>query len=422
MNRYFRPFRVGLVLLVFQVAAVQAEDWPQFRGPTRQGISTTTGLPVSWDSETGENITWKQTVPGFGWSSPVVVAGRIYLTTAVALDESDEPDYSLRALCLDAKTGSEIWNVEVFPQPAAETERIHGKNSHASPTPIVDDGQMFVHFGTHGTACLDLQGNIIWKTNELVYQPQHGNGGAPALIGDALVISCDGIESPFIVCLERSSGNIRWKVPRETFDAPKKFAFNTPLAIDVNGKTQVVSSGVNSVSGFDLNTGEAIWTVRYDGFSVVPRPLYQHGLVYICTGFGTPWLLVIDPTGSGNVTETHVKWKTKTAVPHSPSAVIVGDELYMVSDKGVASCWDAKSGKMHWRHRVGGNFSASLVYADGRIYLQDEGGKGTVIAAAKEFKSLGSSNIGEPTLASYAISDGALFLRSKTHLYRIESR
>lgn len=399
-----------------------AEDWPQFRGPTGQGISTAVGLPLTWDAETGENITWRRPVPGSGWSSPVVVGGRIYLTTAVEVGETDKPDRSLRAICFDVKTGDEIWNEEIFLQKAAETERIHGKNSHASPTPIVDRGQLFVHFGTHGTACLDLKGHVVWKNQELIYEPQHGNGGTPALVDDALVLSCDGRDIQFVVCLERETGEIRWKADREIFGGDKGFAFGTPLGIRVNDQSQVISSGVNSVSGFDTKTGKAIWTVRYDGFSVVPRPVFSHGLVFICTGFAKPWLLAIRPDGKGEVTETHVPWKTREAVSHSPSPLIIGDELYMINDKGVASCLDVTTGNVHWKKRIGGNYSASPVFADGKIYLQSESGKGTVIAASKEFQTLKKNDTGERTFASYAISNNVLFIRSEKHLLRVEAK
>jgi len=409
------------MLVSLCVADLKAEDWPQFRGPTRQGISTEIGLPVKWNAESGENVAWQQSIPGKGWSSPVVVNGRIYLTTAVALDDSNNPDYSLRGLCLDAKTGSVIWNVEVFRRLAANSERIHPKNSHASPTPIVDDGQLFVHFGTHGTACLNLDGSSVWKNTELVYEPQHGSGGSPALVDDALVISCDGRDTQFVVCLERGDGSIRWKVPRKTFDADKKFAFNTPLAIDVGDRKQVISTGAHSVSGFDLQTGEAVWTVRHDGYSVVPRPVFAHGLVFICTSFQRSSLLAIRPDGHGDVTDSHVAWKSRDAVSHSPSPIIVGDDIYMVSDRGVASCRDARTGKLIWKNRLGGSYSASPIFADGHLYFQNEQGDGVVIKPGKTFDVLARNSIGEPTLASYAVSDGALYVRSETHLYRIQA-
>jgi len=408
------------IWVLLTTATLSAENWPQFRGPTRQGISTEMGLPIEWNAKTGENIAWKQTIPGKGWSSPVVVNGRIYLTTAVAGSDGDNPNHSLRVLCVDAKTGEEIWNVEAFQRLAANSKRIHPKNSHASPTPIVDNGQVFVHFGTHGTACLNLDGTILWKNTELIYEPQHGSGGSPSLVDDALVISCDGRDKQYIACLDRSDGGIRWKVDRETFDADKKFAFHTPLAIDVNDRKQVVSTGANSVSGFDVQTGEAIWTVRHDGYSVVPRPVSAHGLVFICTSFQRSSLLAIRPDGHGDVTDTHVAWTSQDAVSHSPSPIIVGDNLYMVSDRGVASCRDARSGNLHWKKRVNGSYSASPILAGGHLYFQSEQGDGVVIKPGKTFDVVARNSIGEPTLASYAVSDGALFVRSENQLYRIQ--
>ena len=408
------------VLVDWAATTAQGENWPQFRGPTRQGISTETGLPVHWNAETGENVAWRRVIPGKGWSSPVVVDGRIYLTTAVPLQEGDNPDYSLRALCLDAKSSNVLWDVEVFRRLAANSERIHPKNSHASPTPIVDGDKMFVHFGTHGTACLNLDGSIVWKNEELIYEPQHGSGGSPALVDDALVISCDGRDTQFVVCLERHDGTIRWKVPRETFDADKKFAFHTPLAIEVDGQKQVVSTGANSVSGFDLTTGDAIWTVRHDGYSVVPRPVYAHGLVFICTSFQNSSMLAIRPDGHGDVTETHVAWTSRDAVSHSPSPIIVGGHLYMVSDRGIGTCRDAQTGELIWKKRFGGSYSASPILADGHLYFQSEQGDGVVINPGTTFEEVARNSIGQPTLASYAVSEGSFYVRSETHLYRIE--
>jgi outer membrane protein assembly factor BamB len=240
------------------------------------------------------------------------------------------------------------------------------------------------------------------------------------LVEDALVISCDGRDKQYVVCLNRSDGEIRWKVKRETFDADKKFAFHTPLAIDVNGRKQVVSTGANTVSGFDVKTGEAVWTVRHDGYSVVPRPVFAHGLVFICTSFQRSSLLAIRPDGQGDVTETHVAWKSRDAVSHSPSPIIVGDNIYMVSDRGVASCRDARTGDLNWKKRVGGSYSASPIFASGHLYFQSEQGDGVVINAGATFEVVARNSIGEPTLASYAVSDGALFLRSESQLYRIQ--
>jgi len=243
------------------------------------------------------------------------------------------------------------------------------------------------------------------------------------LAGDVLVVPCDGIDLQYVVGLEAATGAIRWKVERNS--SPRHgFSFCTPLVIEAGGKTQVVSPGSSAVVSYDPATGAELWRVRYgSGYSIVPRPVYAHGLIYICTGFGTSKLMAIDPTGSGDVTETHVKWEAEKNVPKSPSLLVIGDELYMVSDQGIATCLDAKTGEQVWQERLGGNYSASPIYVDGRIYFQDENGTAVVAQAGREFVELARNTWGDGgrTFASFAVADGALFLRSETHVYRVES-
>jgi outer membrane protein assembly factor BamB len=348
-----------------------------------------------------------------------VVEGRVYLTTSTPEPNSAHADQSLEALCLDADTGKILWKTEVFRQDGASSPPIHGKNSHASPTPICAGGRLYVHFGHQGTACLDLKGRVLWRNSSLAYQPVHGNGGSPILIENALVLSCDGANKRFIAALDRNTGKVLWTTQRAG-DADRKFSFSTPLALTVQGGVQVVSPGSDSVNAYDPATGREIWRVRYDGYSVIPRPVFAHGLVFVCTGFTAPSLLAIRPTGQGDITDSHVAWTARKGVPHTPSPLLVGDELYLVSDGGVASCLDARTGQVHWQERIGGNYSASPIYADGRIYFQSEDGVGVVVRAAKQFELLARNPLGERTLASYAAVGRVLFIRTAKHLYRIE--
>ena len=398
------------------VSAPATEDWPEFRGPTGQGHARAVGLPTEW-SDT-KNVAWKQPIPGLGWSSPALVGGRLYLTTAVVVAGSE--DHSLRALCLDAGSGRILWNEAVFNQPV-DAPRIHGKNSHASPSPLVAGNRVFVHFGHQGTACLDLTGKLVWKNAELKYAPVHGNGGTPVLVDDALIFSCDGGADPFIVALDAATGRVRWKTPRAG-DAVKKFSFSTPLVITVQGQTQVISPGSDSVSAFDPKSGREIWRVNYDGYSVIPRPVFGHGLVFLSTGYNPPSVLAIRPDGTGDVTETHVAWTVKKGAPHTPSLLLVGDELFMVSDGGIATCLDAKTGEEIWQERIGGKFSSSPLFNGGLIYLQSEEGVGTVFKAARAFELIATNPLNERTLASYAVGDGAIFVRTEKQLFRIEQR
>lgn len=411
--------RLALALataLVFWFAPVtHAEDWPEFRGPTGQGV-VKGPLPITWSKD--KNVVWKQAIPGKGWSSPVFAGGHIYLTTAISQDNNEQ---SLRALCLDATKGNLLWEKEIFRPNGKKAPRIHSKNSHASPTPLVQDGKLFVHFGHQGTACLDLDGKILWRNTTLSYAPVHGNGGSPILVQDMLIFSCDGGDQRFVVALNIDDGKVRWKTPR-TVEASRKFSFSTPLLIDIGGRQQIISPGSNAVCAYDPVDGTEIWRVRYNGYSVIPRPVYGHGLLFIGTGYDRPSLLAVRPDGKGDVTDTHIVWKMTKAAPHTPSPLLVGEELYTISDNGVASCLDARTGKVHWQERLGGNYSASPLFADGKLYFQSEQGTGVVLQVGKEFKLLAKNPLDERSLASAAAADGALFLRTETHLYRIETR
>ncbi len=412
--------RICCVVLVLSCAGiVSAAEWTEFRGPTGQGTSDATGLPVAW-SDT-ENLAWKIPIPGLGWSSPVVTQGKIYLSTCVTTPaEGDKPEtHEFRALCFDARDGAAVWNVELF-QKTGEIKQ-HGKNSYASPTPVIDGENIYFHYGPYGTACVKLDGVTIWKNEELIYDPRHGTGGSPALADGVLVISCDGYDQQFVVGIDQATGKTRWRTPRNTMPA-KGFAFSTPLVIHVNGKNQAVCPGAKFTIAYEPATGQEIWRCQYgEGYSVVPRPIYSHGLVFVSSSFDTANLLAIDPTGSGDVTQTHIKWQTDKQVPHSASMVAVEDMLFYVSDKGIATCADITTGKTHWQQRIEGNYSASLTAGDGRVYFQNEQGKATVVAASKTFEELATNSFapGERTFASYGVFDKSLLIRSEKHLYRV---
>ncbi|HLF93650.1 MAG TPA: PQQ-binding-like beta-propeller repeat protein [Planctomycetota bacterium] len=389
-----------------------AQDWPQFRGPEGQGHSAVKALPVKW-TETSENVTWRIPIDGLGWSSPVIAGDRLWLTTAT------EGGKSLRALCLETKTGKTIHNVEVFRLDAAPG--IHKKNSHASPTPILDGDRVYVHFGSNGTACLSDKGQIVWK-KVLKYSPVHGSGGSPALHGDLLVVACDGGDTQSVVALDRKTGEQRWKTAREPSSEAKKFSFCTPLVIEVGKSAQVVVPAANGVSSYDPATGKPIWHVKYPGgYSVVPRPVYGNGLLFLSTGFDRPTVLAIRADGKGDVTDTHVAWKLERNAPLEPSPLLVGEELYLVSSAGFASCIDAKSMKVHWTERLGGAHSASPLFAAGMIYILSEDGATTVIKPGTTFTKVEKNQVKGRTFASPVPIEGALFLRTETHLLRIEA-
>jgi len=394
-------------------ATAHAGDWPQFRGPTGDGHYVGPPIPTQWGPD--KNVAWKTPIPGRGWSSPIIWQGRAYLTTAVQQGQR----HSLQAVAVDGQSGKVLWQREVLVEDGSKAPTPHAKNTHASPTPVTDGRRLYVHFGHLGTAALDFDGNVLWKNESLGYVPVHGNGGSPIVVGDKLIFSCDGTDKQIVVALDTATGRIAWKTPRNA-DPSKGFSFATPHLITVDGKEQVVSPGSNMAAAYDPATGRELWRVDYDGYSLIQRPVFGHGLVYIQTGFNNPILHAVRP-GAGDVTD-RIVWTYRRSVPHTASYVLAGDELYMVSDKGIATCLDANTGKMHWSERVPGGYSASPIYHDGKIWLTNEDGGGTVLQAGKSFKVLAQSDVKEKTLASFAAADGALYVRTERHLYRFETK
>jgi len=394
----------GLILILLCVPNF-AEDWPEFRGPTGQGISDERGLPLTWSES--KNVKWKIAIPGKGWSSPAILGDRIWLTTAT------EEGKSLRAICVDRNTGAITQNIEVFR--IKNLGPVSPKNTLASPTPVLEGDRVYLHFGAHGTACITQIGEVVWKTRLEYDNGQHGPGGSPVLYENSLIVSCDGLDVQYVVALDKLTGKIKWRKSREGYQA-----YTTPLVVRLPAGDQVISPGALRAIAYEPRTGKEIWNVRYgDGFSNVPRPVYGNGLIYICTGFQEPSMLAVRVDGRGDVTKSHVAWTLKRGVPLTPSPLLVGDELYMVNDGGIASCVDAKTGADIWRARINGNFSASPIYADGRIYFLSEEGLTVVIAPGKKFQALATNQLDGETLASMAVSGGSIFIRSRTHLYRL---
>jgi len=393
------------IVLLLGLALVQ--DWPQFRGPDGQGHAEGQGFPLEWSETKG--VAWKVPVPGRGWSSPVVAGGRVWLTTATDAGR----DTSLRLMAFDLDSGRTALDVEVFRMRGA---LLNSKNSHASPTPIVSGDRVYVHFGAEGTAAVSTSGAPIWKTR-LSYESQHGNGGSPALAGDLLIVNCDGFDEAFVAAVDVRTGKTRWRTPRPE---PHSQAYSTPLAIDVAGQTQVVSVGAFNAIAYDPRNGREIWRVHYDdGFSNVPRPVFGEGLVFIATGFNQPSLLAVRPDGRGDVTRSHVAWRLSRGAPLTPSPLLAGGDLFVVSDNGIASSIDARTGAVRWQQRLGGAFSASPLLADGRVYFLDEDGRTTVLRAGGAGERLATNVLDGPALASMAAVSGTFVIRTGSHLYRI---
>ena len=411
-------FRLPFILFFLISTTQLVADWPQFRGPDGQGHSKEKGVPIQWAED--RNITWKSAVPGQGWSSPVIAANQVWMTGAEAEGKS------LHAVCIDKTSGALLYNIEVLtPKDSGPRHRLNG---YASPTPVLDGERVYVHFGPRGTVCLDTAGGILWKNTEFDYNVIQGAASSPILHRDLLILTCDGIDHQFIVALEKRTGKIRWKQPRAHLEAAAKkrsiakMAYSTPLVQPVDGTPQLVCSGADHVAAYDLKTGAELWWMPYDGFSIVGRPSYGNGLFYVVGSIRQDHFCVyaVRP-GNGRLSDDQIVWENSKGIPHVPSPLLVGKQLFVVHDGGVASCLDALTGNEHWRERLGGNHDASPVEISGRIYFCNREGKTTVVAASDQFEVLALNQLDGIFKASPAVSDGALFLRSDTHLYRIES-
>jgi outer membrane protein assembly factor BamB len=390
-------------------------EWPDFRGPGGQGHSRADRLPVEWSEQ--RNIRWKTALPGQGWSSPVVQRGRVWMSTAT------ESGQSLRALAVDAATGRLLHDVELFrvDQPKFK----HALNSYASPSPVADGDRVYFHFGTHGTAAVDARnGRLLWRCQELQLEHENGPGSSPALWKNRLIIPCDGTNVQYVAALDTRTGKVAWRVNRSVSlehraDQMRK-AYSTPLLIEVQGRPQAVVCGAEYAYAYDPDTGREIWRCHYPGFSNVPRPVYGGGLLYVATGFTKPEMWAIRPDGQGDVSATHVAWKVLKQAPAKPSPIFHKDRLYMVSDSGIATCLDAKTGREIWQERIRGEFSASPLLAGNRLYCFSQDGPATVLEASDTFRVAAQNSLDDGCMASPAVVGRALFVRTKTSLYRIE--
>ncbi|MHB0956636.1 MAG: outer membrane protein assembly factor BamB family protein [Pirellulaceae bacterium] len=393
------------------------ENWPEFRGPTADGHSAASGLPLTW-SET-KNIAWKTPVHDYGWSSPVVWDNQVWLTTAT------EDGKQLFAVCLDCDSGKILHDVKVFD--VEKPEHVASVNSYASPTPAIEAGRVYVHYGTYGTACLDTQsGQVLWTRRDLNCDHHEGPGSSPILFENLLIVHVDGRDVQYVVALDKLSGKTVWKTPRSIdysqFSDNTRKAFCTPTVIDLGTRKELISPGAKAVMAYDPRTGEELWKVRYDGWSMVPRPLFGHGLVFVVNDFERPELWAIRPGGQGDVTDSHVTWQIRQGVPAQPSLLLIDDFLYAVTDMGVAACIEAKTGNIIWRNRLGGNFAASPLYVDGRIYCFAQDGTTTVLGPGPEFKVLAVNPLEGEVKASPAVAGRGLLVRTRTHLYRLQEQ
>ena len=421
------PLCLAMLVMLSEGHALAAADWPQFRGPTGDGQASVAGLPLAW-SET-ENVKWKKDIHDAGWSTPVVMGGQVWLTTAT-LDGHD-----FFVICLDAETGDVRFEEKVFhsdnPEPLGNAK---GVNCYATPSPVVEPGRVYVHFGKFGTAGIDTSAlKVLWKRDDLPCRHYRGPSSSPVLFEELLIITLDGADQQYLAALNKLTGETVWKTNRSVAwndegsndpmikDGDRRKAHSTPLLANMDGKPQLISVGAKAGYAYEPRTGKELWRVRFDGWSAAPVPLFDKGLAFFVTGYGKSELLAIKADGQGDVTDTHVAWRSESMIPKLASPILVGGLLYLVSDDGAVTCLEAASGKQVWRQRIGGTYHASPVCADGRIYFSSDQGKTTVIKAGRQFEGLATNSLPSGFMASPAVAGKALFLRTKTTLYRIES-
>jgi len=420
---HFKTWRIAAAALIVAGLGCAAENWPQFRGPDGQGHADDANLPLTWSCKENQNVVWRTPLPGLGWSSPVIRGGQLWMTTATGNGAS------LRALCVDKATGRLLHDIEVF-RPA-KPFAINPLNSHATPTPVIEEGRLYVHFGPGGTACLDTtSGAILWKTEEFQAIYAEGPVSSPVLYRNLLIITCDGMDVQFVAALDKQTGKQVWKAPRagklKTGIYVK--AYSTPLVARVKEQDQLISSSADWVYGYEPLTGKEIWRVGFDGYNAPPRPVAGNELVYVCTGHDKHEVLAVRPDGQGDATATHIVWRQNKNMPLTSSLILVGRELYAVNDTGKLTCLDALTGGPIWTGQIPGTYGASPIVAGGRLYFCSESGVISVVAVGREFKVLATNSLAqseqpgqkETVKASPAVCGNALFIRSDKALYRLE--
>jgi outer membrane protein assembly factor BamB len=399
-------------------------QWPQFRGPDGTGNSTSANLPLTWGE--GKNVRWKTPVHGRAWSSPVILGNQVWMTTAT------EDGRELFAVALDRDTGKVLFDLKLFQ--VATPQYAHPFNTYASPTPVIEPGRIYVTFGSPGTAAIDTKtGKVLWERRDFECNHFRGAGSSPVLFGDLLLMHFDGSDHQFVVALDKHTGKTVWRTPRSIdfqdlgpdgkpkADGDFRKGFATPQIVMVDGRPIMVSIGSKAVYGYDPKTGKEIWRVIERGsHSGSTRPVAGNGLVYLAMGFDAAQILAVRPDGQGDVSSSHIAWRFGKGAPSKPSMILVNDLLFTVNDAGITGAIDAKNGELVWRARVEGTYSASPLYAGGRIYAFNEDGKTTVFEAGREFKVLAENFLEDGFMASPAVDGQALFLRTRTHVYRIE--
>ena len=425
--RLLRSFSwiLGLVLCAASFSpAMAGADWPEFRGPSSNGDAGDVSLPLTW-SET-ENVVWKTAIPHLGWSTPVIHEGRIWLTTAT------EEGNDFFVYCVDAASGRVLHNKKIFHEDAPEP-LLNLVNCYASPSPAIEDGRVYVHFGSYGTACLDTtSGEVLWERRDLKCRHFRGPGSSPILFDDLLILSMDGVDVQYLCALDKKTGETVWKTPRTTEwddfgkdglpirEGDLRKAFCTPIIVELDGQRRMISLGSSAAYCYDPATGKELWKATLPGHSSSPRPIFDGERLYMGTGYGTTqfWGMYVEPRDG-----ERVAWRMEGKnMPQTPSPILIDGLLYIVSNSGTVTCIEPATGEAVWSQRIGGSFMASPIHAGGKLYFSSIQGKTTVLRTGRVFESLAVNELDEGFMASPAVTGDALILRTKTHLYRIQDK
>ncbi len=416
------------------------DSWPGYRGPTADGRSDAKNLVTTWSEK--ENVLWKTAIHGRGWSSPVILGKQVWLTTSdeVFGDATQPPkkggppanavkEVSYFAVCIDRETGKIVHDIKLGTE--ANPAYCHPFNTYASPTPFIEQGRLYAHFGSHGTWCVDTEsGKVLWERKDLKCDHFRGPASSPVVYGELVFLIYDGFDLQYVAALDKTSGKTVWKTDRKikysNDNGDYKKAYATPVLLEVNGRQQLVCPSAECTMAYDPKTGEELWRITHGGMNVGARVVMGNGLYYLTTGHPAKLLAVktdAKPDSLGMLPKEAVVWTIAKNVPTRPSLLLDGDFLYMVSDNAIASCLEATTGKVLWSERLDGEFSSSPILANGCVYCSNQTGKTFVLAAGKTFNVVAENRLGEGKdagfMASPAVAGDVLYLRSKTHLYAL---
>ena len=411
----------GFILLLITVASclvIEAnEQWSQFRGHYGNGIIKSTSAPINWSENT--NIDWKTPIHDRGWSSPVIWNDQIWMTTAT------KDGNKMYAICVNKLSGKIEHDIHVFD--VKSPQAITNENTYASPTPVVEEGRVYVHFGTYGTACISTKdGQILWKRRDLNCDHEIGAGPAssPFIYNNFLIFNVDGRDVQYVIALNKETGETAWKTNRSVdfsdVQVNQRKAYGTPFIIPRGNSNQMVSIGAKGVYSYDPENGKELWKAEHRGWSIAPRPVYGEGLVFTMIDRDRPEMWAINPNGSGDITETHIEWKETKRMPPRASPIIIKGLLFVVDRNGYISCIEAKTGKSIWQKRMKGRFSASPILANNLIYFFNEVTVCTIIKPTRELEIVAENKLSEDKLmATPAFDENSIYIRTEKKLTRI---